>query len=51
MTMSQHTATVRTVYKEALEDLVHGGATRGGDIEELTFLHDALIDHGFGAAM
>jgi glycosyltransferase involved in cell wall biosynthesis len=47
VTASQHAQAVRAVYEEALEDLARGGATRWGDLEELDFLHWALLKHGF----
>jgi glycosyltransferase involved in cell wall biosynthesis len=49
MSMAEHTDAVRTIYGQALQDLQHEASIGRADIEELAFLHRALLDHGFGS--
>ena len=46
MTVAEHARAVRTVYQEAIEELMRGDDDRRADVEELGFLHSALPQLG-----
>jgi glycosyltransferase involved in cell wall biosynthesis len=48
-TVAEHTAEVRTIYQEALEDLQQHGPPAAEDVAEVEFLHNALLEAGFGS--
>jgi glycosyltransferase involved in cell wall biosynthesis len=50
MTVSKHAGAVQLVYREAMEDVLRAHGVRAADLEEIGFLHDALVGAGFDGA-
>jgi glycosyltransferase involved in cell wall biosynthesis len=50
VTMSQHTAAVQEVYAEAADEMLYKGPGASGDLAEVGYLHEALVELGFCCA-
>jgi glycosyltransferase involved in cell wall biosynthesis len=47
VTMAEHTRAIRSVYRDATQDLLSNQRSRSADRLEIDFLHSALLSHGF----
>jgi glycosyltransferase involved in cell wall biosynthesis len=50
VTLSEHAAAIRSVYREALGELAGNEPTRDANLAEIGLLHAALLDFGLGDA-
>jgi glycosyltransferase involved in cell wall biosynthesis len=48
VTVSEHAAAIRSVYREALAEVTRNEPARDADLAEIELLHAGLLDFGFG---